>query len=45
MKIKETRFFRYSSYIFGQIFFKIARDDLRTEPHKSYQNRLSGTAN
>ena len=40
----------YSSYNFGQIFFKITRDDLQTKPHKTYKynfdphNRLSGTA-
>ena len=40
----------YSSYNFGQIFFKITRDDLQTKPHKRYSynfdphNRLSGTA-
>src|SRR4029434_2646877 len=40
----------YSSYNFGQIFFKITRDDLQTKPHKRHSynfdphNRLSGTA-
>src|SRR4029434_4871869 len=30
----------YSSYNFGQIFFKITRDDLQTKPHKTYSTEF-----